>query len=96
MVRADLLDAIDVSLKANRRNQLPFGGVKIILIGDLLQLPPVVPREEEEILTDRGYETPFIVSAKALQHLRVRFVELSKVYRQDEMCIRDSRCTATP
>ena len=84
MVRADLLDAIDVSLRVNRRNQLPFGGVKIILIGDLLQLPPVVPREEGEMLTDRGYETPFIVSAKALQHLRVRFVELPKVYRQDD------------
>lgn len=84
MVRADLLDAIDVSLQVNRANRLPFGGVKIILIGDLLQLPPVVPPQEAEILANRGYETPYIVSAKVLQHLRVRFVELPTVYRQDD------------
>jgi len=82
MVRADLLDAIDVSLRVNRQTDLPFGGVKIILIGDLLQLPPVVPQEEEEILKDRGYETPYIVSAKVLQRLRVRFVEMRNVFRQ--------------
>jgi ATP-dependent exoDNAse (exonuclease V) alpha subunit len=84
MVRADLLDAIDISLQVNRGNQLPFGGVKIILIGDFLQLPPVVPPQEAEVLADRGYETPYVVSAKALQHLRVRFVELPTVYRQDD------------
>jgi hypothetical protein len=84
MVRADLLDAIDCSLRINRGNDQPFGGVKIILIGDLLQLPPVVPNEEAEILENWGYETPYIVSAKALQNLRVRFVELPTVYRQDD------------
>lgn len=84
MVRADLLDAIDVSLRVNRQSDLPFGGVKIILIGDLLQLPPVVPNEEEEILQDRGYETPYIVSARVLQRLRVRFVEMRTVYRQKD------------
>jgi ATP-dependent exoDNAse (exonuclease V) alpha subunit len=84
MVRADLLDAIDISLQVNRRNQLPFGGVRIILIGDFLQLPPVVPPQEAKVLADRGYETPYVVSAKVLQHLRVRFVELPTVYRQDD------------
>jgi len=84
MVRADLLDAINHSLRINRENNAPFGGVKIILIGDLLQLPPVVPNEEAEILRNRGYETPYMVSAQALQPLRVRFVELPKVYRQDD------------
>jgi ATP-dependent exoDNAse (exonuclease V) alpha subunit len=84
MVRADLLDAIDHSLRINRGTDVPFGGVKIVLIGDLLQLPPVVPTEEAEILANRGYETPYIVSAQALQRLRVRFVELPTVYRQDD------------
>lgn len=84
MVRADLLDAIDHSLRINRESNTPFGGVKIVLIGDLLQLPPVVPNEEAEILGNRGYTTPYIVSAKALQDLHVRFVELPTVYRQDD------------
>jgi ATP-dependent DNA helicase PIF1 len=84
MVRADLLDAIDYSLRIHRENDTPFGGVKIVLVGDLLQLPPVVRNEEAQILADRGYETPYIVSAKALQNLRVRFVELSMVQRQDD------------
>jgi ATP-dependent DNA helicase PIF1 len=84
MVRADLLDAINHSLQINRQNNTPFGGVKIVLIGDLLQLPPVVPNEEAEILKNYGYETPYIVSAMALQQLQVKFVDLPTVYRQDD------------
>jgi len=54
------------------------------MIGDLLQLPPIVSTEEAGILADCGYETPYIVSAKILQNLPVRFVEMTKVLRQND------------
>jgi ATP-dependent exoDNAse (exonuclease V) alpha subunit len=84
MVRADLLDAVNQSLQINRENDAPFGGVKVVLIGDLLQLPPVVPNAEAEVLENYGYETPYLVSAAALQDLQVKFVDLPMVYRQDD------------
>jgi len=85
MVRADVLDAIDHSLRINRGNEEPFGGVKILLIGDFLQLPPVVTSEEEEILAHCGYQTPHLASANALQGLNVKFLELATVHRQDDL-----------
>jgi ATP-dependent DNA helicase PIF1 len=84
MVRADLLDAIDVSLRMHRKNGTPFGGVKVVMIGDFLQLPPVVKNEERPILEDLGYLYPHLVASKVLQNLRVRFVEMTKVYRQND------------
>jgi len=84
MVRADTLDSIDHSLRVNRGNDTPFGGVKIVLIGDFLQLPPIVTSEDEEILANRGYKTPYVGSADVLQELNVRFLELSTVHRQDD------------
>ncbi|WP_228453214.1 ATP-dependent RecD-like DNA helicase [Chryseobacterium sp. CH1] len=84
MLRADLLDMMDHSLRRVRRNQLPFGGVQLLLIGDLYQLPPVVRDDSERILS-KFYETPFFFSAKALQNVRLITVELTTVYRhQDE------------
>ena len=84
MVRADLLDAVDHALQINRKDARPFGGVQIILVGDFLQLPPVVRGDEEEILSSMGYETPFAFSAKCLQKNKVVTIELSKVHRQDD------------
>jgi len=85
MVRADMLDAIDYSLRVNRDNSLPFGGVQVVMIGDLLQLPPIVTAEDERVLADYGYETPpYIVRAKGLQNLSVKFVEMTKVFRQND------------
>ncbi|MDN3694767.1 AAA family ATPase [Chryseobacterium tructae] len=83
MLRADLLDMIDHSLRRVRRNQLPFGGVQLLLIGDLYQLPPVVRDDSEKILS-KFYETPFFFSAKALQNVRLITVELTTVYRQQD------------
>lgn len=83
MLRADLLDMIDYSLRRVRRNQLPFGGVQLLLIGDLYQLPPVVRDDSERILS-KFYETPFFFSAKALQNVRLITVELTTVYRQQD------------
>lgn len=58
MVRADIFEGIDYSLKLARRNNAPFGGVQVCVIGDLFQLPPVVSREEKEFFA-QYYETPF-------------------------------------
>lgn len=83
MLRADLLDMMDHSLRRVRRNQLPFGGVQLLLVGDLYQLPPVVRDDSERILS-KFYETPFFFSAKALQNVRLITVELTTVYRQQD------------
>lgn len=83
MLRADLLDIMDHSLRRVRRNQLPFGGVQLLFVGDLYQLPPVVRDDSERILS-KYYETPFFFSAKALQNVRLITVELTTVYRQQD------------
>ncbi len=84
MVRADLLDTIDYAMQINRKDHRPFGGVQMVLVGDFLQLPPVVRGDEAEILANMGYETPFAFSAKCLRDNPVTKIELSKIYRQDD------------
>ncbi len=84
MVRADLLDCIDKFLRFNGpREKEPFGGVQMIFIGDLYQLPPVVAATEREIFRNH-YETPYFFSAKVFRELPVEYVELEKVYRQKD------------
>ena len=84
MVRADLLDCVDRFLRLNGPDgMLPFGGVQMILIGDLYQLPPVVKSDQKAIF--RGhYETPYFFSARVMEHLDMVLVELEKVYRQTD------------
>lgn len=81
MVRADVLDAVDAVLRLVRRNERPFGGVQMLMIGDLGQLAPVAKDEEWSILR-QFYDTPFFFSSHALQRLRYAVVELTHVYRQ--------------
>lgn len=82
MVRADLLDAIDITLKGVRRNHnKPFGGVQVVFIGDLFQLPPVVKDEEWKILQNY-YPSPFFFHAQVLQFNQPTTIELKKIYRQ--------------
>ena len=81
MVRADLLDAVDYVLRYVRRNDLPFGGVQLLMIGDLEQLAPVV-KEDEWNLLSRVYESPFFFHSQALQKTSYVCVELKTVYRQ--------------
>ncbi|UAY56553.1 helix-turn-helix domain-containing protein [Arachidicoccus terrestris] len=81
MVRADLLDAISEVLKWVRRNQRPFGGVQMLFIGDLFQLPPVVRNEDIAVLK-QFYESPFFFEAHALREELPIFLELKKIYRQ--------------
>jgi len=84
MVRADLLDAIDRSLRLNRENPMPFGGVQMVFIGDLFQLPPVIASEEEKRLFEVAFETPYFFSANVLRDFEYEKMELRKVYRQEQ------------
>src|SRR6478735_7907612 len=84
MVRSDTLDAIDTVLRHFRRNQSqPFGGAQVLFIGDLFQLPPVVPSEEWNLLQDY-YRSPFFFDSQVLQQNPPMYIELEKIYRQNE------------
>ena len=84
MVRAEIIDAIDKFLRMNRENNQPFGGVQLLMIGDLFQLPPVLNRREYEALQMMGYESPYFFSAKAFKRCAMVSKELTKIYRQSE------------
>ncbi len=81
MVRADVLDGIDAFLRLNRKSPRPFGGVQMVLVGDLFQLPPVVTVRDEGLLAER-YSSPHFFSARCLQGLKFFPVEPQIVYRQ--------------
>lgn len=81
MVRSDLLDAIDNALRKYRRNARPFGGVQLLMIGDLQQLAPVVTPQDEALLRDH-YSTPYFFGSNALAQIPYVTIELTKVYRQ--------------
>lgn len=88
MVRADLLDAVSDILCRYRDRNKPFGGVQLLLIGDLQQLAPVVKEEEWELLKE-VYPSPFFFNSTALQQTAYVSIELTHVYRQaDETFIR--------
>ena len=88
MVRADLLDAIDMSLRRYRRNNRPFGGVQLLMIGDVHQLAPVVT-DSERVYMQRVYPSPYFFSSKALQHIPYVTIELTTVYRQQDAAFVD-------
>ncbi len=81
MLRADMLDAIDRSLKLNRRSHRPFGGVRMILSGDLHQLPPVVSADESPILKER-FGGPYFFNAPAFREAEFLLLALKHVFRQ--------------
>ena len=83
MVRADLLDAVDSVLRHYRRCDKPFGGVQLLLIGDLGQLAPVA-KDEEWTMLSQYYETPYFFSSHALRQTDYSVVELTHVYRQSD------------
>lgn len=83
MVRADLLDALDASLRRHRDPSKPFGGIQLLLIGDLYQLSPVVVPQEWELLK-QYYRTPYFFSSIALQQMPYESIELTHVYRQSD------------
>ncbi|HMO62339.1 MAG TPA: helix-turn-helix domain-containing protein [Ferruginibacter sp.] len=84
MVRCDVLDAIDSILKSVRRNHhAAFGGVQVLFIGDLHQLPPVAKNDEWQILHDY-YASPFFFDSLAVKEQPPLLIELKKIYRQKE------------
>ncbi len=83
MVRPDVLDQVDLILRNVRGNQHPFGGVQLLLIGDLAQLAPII-REEEWTLLRPFYATPYFFSSLVLQQAPYVRIELDKVYRQSD------------
>lgn len=83
MVRADLLDAIDNTLRHVRHSNRPFGGVQLLMIGDVQQLAPVVTDEEKPYM-DRVYPSPFFFHSKSLQRLQYVTIQLTTVYRQQD------------
>ena len=101
MVRADLLDGVDAVLRRYRRSSLPFGGVQLLLIGDLHQLAPVVKEAEWQLLRAH-YASPYFFSSQALRQIDVVAIELKRIYRQSEPHfiellnqVRDNRLNAT-
>jgi len=99
MVRSDLLDAIDAVLRRYRDRYQPFGGVQLLMIGDLQQLTPVVTPEDEKVLGDY-YDTPYFFGSKALAQTDYVTIQLEQVYRQQDTCfisilnhIREGRLT---
>ena len=100
MVRPDLLDAVDETLRRFRNPVKPFGGVQLLMIGDLRQLAPVAQDAEWEMLKDY-YSSPYFFESMALKQAGFLTVELTKVYRQDDQHfvdilnrIRDNRADA--
>lgn len=83
MVRADLLDAVDMTMRRYRHNDKPFGGVQLLMIGDAQQLSPVV-KDSERGFMNQVYPSPYFFHSKALQKLQYVTIELQKVYRQKD------------
>lgn len=83
MLRPDTLDAIDFMLQTVRKSILPFGGVQVLFIGDLLQLPPVI-REQEWGILHQHYSGKFFFNAQVLQKLPPMYIELSHIFRQSD------------
>ncbi|WP_418697365.1 AAA family ATPase [Bacteroides sp.] len=98
MVRADLLDAVDAVLRRFRDRNKPFGGVQLLMIGDLQQLSPVVKDVDWQMLS-KYYDTPYFFSSQGLKQTEYCTIELKKVYRQSDgnfldllNRIRENRC----
>jgi hypothetical protein len=84
MVRADMLDAVDAILRHFREQPLlPFGGLQVLYIGDLYQLPPVVSKEEWKLL-ESHYQSPFFFDAQVIRQSPPVYLELTQIYRQNE------------
>jgi tetratricopeptide (TPR) repeat protein len=86
MVRCDVMDAIDYTLRRVMKNNFPFGGKQMIFVGDMFQLPPVVAREQEKALLRDWYHTDdfFFYKSDAVRRMRLVKIEFRKVYRQDD------------
>lgn len=86
MVRSDVMDAIDYTMRKTLRNNIPFGGKQMIFVGDMFQLPPVVKQgPEKDLLTDIYHTNDFyFYKSEAIKRIRLVKIEFRKVYRQDD------------
>lgn len=94
MVRADMLDEIDMRMRAAKENyDEPFGGIKLLLLGDPFQLPPVLKDEDKNAFFSIGYLTPFFFSSKVYKELlntkKVKQIEFGKIFRQNDKAFLD-------
>ncbi len=89
MVRADLFECINIALQKNIGNELPFGGIQLVLIGDLYQLPPVVPNTEKKIFKNL-YSSSFFFGSHSFPNVSFEKIELQKIYRQEDVDFIDS------
>ena len=84
MVRCDILDAIDTVLKHFRyRNSEPFGGVQVLFIGDMFQLPPIIPDEEWNLFS-QFYKSAYFFDSQVMQQFPPVYIEFNKIYRQSD------------
>ena len=97
MVRADLLDAVDATLRRHRHNDQPFGGVQLLMIGDLHQLSPVAKQHEWSLL-QKHYDSVYFFSSKVFLQTELLTIELKHIYRQSDVdfiemlnCVRENR-----
>jgi ATP-dependent exoDNAse (exonuclease V) alpha subunit len=84
MIRCDLLDAIDQSLRLNRNSEQNFGGVQIILLGDIHQLPPVIRENERDIFDNFYPNGHYFFNANCYENSNINTYELTKIYRQKD------------
>ena len=84
MVRSDILDAIDIILKHYRNSDKPFGGVQLLMIGDLHQLTPIIKDIDKKIL-EKYYESPYFFDSVALKKTVLKVIELKHIYRQSDL-----------
>jgi len=89
MVRADLMDALDVILRKSRRREMPFGGVQVIAFGDLYQLPPVVTDNEREFI-DQMFKSPYFFDSEAYPESNFQIIEMMTPFRQSDPAFLES------
>ncbi len=84
MVRSDVVDGMDYILRKARKNQEPFGGAKMLFVGDFHQLPPVIPQHEKEMMTRMGYVSGYAYASKVFERVQPEKFELRTVHRQSD------------